>query len=110
MNEMSDQNNLENQLVRALQKEPQTSLPMGFAARVTRTVFTPKPRPLSHSVIALFCGLLVSILSCLTLFFIKPSLAYHVFHLLNTGKYVILTVIAGLLMIQYLERQLPRTV
>lgn len=110
MNEMSDQNDLENLLVTALKKEPQTSLSLGFAARVTRTVFTLKPRPFCHSVVALFCGLLVSVLSCLTLFVIKPSVAYQVFNLLNAGKFVIMTVIVGLLMIQYLERWLLRTV
>lgn len=106
---MKEQNELEDLLIKALKKEPETSLPLGFAAIVTRTVFTPKEATFRHSIVALFYGLLISIISCSFLFLIKPSLGHQVFNLLNTGRFVIVTLIVGLLMIQYLDRRFVKT-
>lgn len=101
---MKDQEEIELLLLKALKKEPIVGLPLGFAAMVTRKVLA-KPDTFRISIMAVFLGLLVSTGAFFCLLRIIPNLEIQIFRLLYEGKFIIGTIIAGFLMVQYLERR-----
>ena len=95
---------IENLLVGALKKEPEVSLPFGFAAMVTKKVYA-KPIGFGSYVMALFVGCLVIVMVGLAFFLYYPELTNPIFSFLISVKYIIISVVAIFLIIEYFDQR-----
>jgi hypothetical protein len=109
MNENKNYDAIDELLLKALKTEPDTDLPLGFAAIVTRKAFASKKTPFRNSLQAILCGLLIGLLACLALYLLDTNIGSRVFGLLYAGKFIIATAAVAFLIIQYLESKLVQT-
>ncbi|TDQ09255.1 hypothetical protein [Pedobacter metabolipauper] len=91
-------------LFEVLKKEPEISLPFGFAGRVTRIAYA-SPGGFKSQILAVAVAIAISMISCLALYRFQTELTLRLFSFLFSVKYIIAAVIAGFLIIQYLDQK-----
>ncbi|MFC6099218.1 hypothetical protein [Olivibacter domesticus] len=102
-NEMTDQE-IEAVLVEALKKEPEISLPYGFAAIVTRKVFI-QTNLFGIYVKALLLAIGIGALAGIALFLYRPNLMNPLISTLIDMKYVVLFILVVVCLIQYIDQK-----
>jgi hypothetical protein len=91
-------------LVDALKKEPEISLPYGFAAIVTRKIFV-QTNVFGIYVRALLLAVGISILVGVALFLYRPALINPLISILVEMKYVLVFILAVVCLIQYMDQK-----
>lgn len=103
-NEITDQE-IDAILVDALKKEPEISLPYGFAAIVTRKIFV-QTNVFGIYVRALLLAVGISILAGVALFLYRPALISPLISILAERKYVLIFILIAVCLIQYIDQKL----
>jgi len=98
---------LYNKLFAALKKEPEISLPFGFAAFMTNKIKAQQIKQTSFKsyVIAFATTGLILIASCMFLFVFQTALVLQLYAFLFSVKYILVTAILAFLMVQYLDQK-----
>ncbi|WP_152542301.1 hypothetical protein [Pedobacter sp. V48] len=102
---------LEELLTTALKSEPVSSLPYGFAAMVTRNVFTQKVKPFGIKtyvlVFMVILGIVAFSLALLSLF--NPQLAESLLSMIKLGRYILGFIVLSFFLIEYIDQKWVRT-
>ena len=101
--EMTDQE-IEALLVDALKKEPEMSLPYGFAAIVTRKVFV-QANVFGSYIKALLLAVGISVLAGSALFLYRPVLINPLISVLVDMRYVLIFILIVVCLIQYIDQK-----
>lgn len=95
---------LEKLLADALKKEPETSLPFGFAAMVAKKAQA-KPFGFASVVMALLTSVVVIVLVGFAVFLYFPDMIRPVFSFLLSIRYIIISIVLTYLVIEYLDQR-----
>jgi len=89
----------------ALKREPQVSLPYGFATVVARKVFAQRSRFIGYMK-SLGLGVLLGAVMLLALYVLAPVFGTQIMELLFNWKYTMIFILSVVTMIQYLDYKL----